>query len=52
MGDSGGPVTSGGKLVGIVSWGMACAGGYPDVNTRVSSYVAWITANANDATIS
>ncbi|XP_077301725.1 chymotrypsin-2-like isoform X2 [Arctopsyche grandis] len=44
-GDSGGPLTAGGKVVGIVSWGMPCAIGYPDVFTRVSSFTAWIDSN-------
>ncbi|XP_065336904.1 brachyurin-like [Cloeon dipterum] len=49
-GDSGGPVvlTERDKLptlIGIVSYGAAasCEDGYPDVFTRVSSYLSWIT---------
>jgi len=46
-GDSGGPffVYQGGQAlqVGIVSWGIGCAGvGAPGVYTRVSSVVSWI----------
>lgn len=41
-GDSGGPLVTGGKVAGIVSWGRPCAAGYPDVFTRVSSFVDWI----------
>lgn len=45
-GDSGGPLVDKKKneLVGIVSWGLPCAkDGKPDVYTRVSSYLNWIT---------
>ncbi|XP_022826886.1 chymotrypsin-2-like [Spodoptera litura] len=41
-GDSGGPLVADGKVVGIVSWGMPCARGYPDVYTRVYSFLDWI----------
>lgn len=42
MGDSGGPLTSGGSLHGAVSWGVACARGFPDVYSRVSAHRDWI----------
>lgn len=42
QGDSGGPLVSGGFEVGIVSWGIACAKGKPDVFTNVSPYRPWI----------
>ncbi|XP_053976001.1 chymotrypsin-2-like [Hylaeus volcanicus] len=46
-GDSGGPLTVNGKIVGIVSWSMACAlTDYPTVYTRVSSYLDWIKQTA------
>ncbi|PSN32218.1 Chymotrypsin-2 [Blattella germanica] len=45
-GDSGGPLSVNGKIVGIVSWGRPCATGVPDVYTRVSEYVDWIKQNA------
>ena len=41
-GDSGGPLVADGRLFGIVSWGIPCAVGIPDVFTRVSSYSDWI----------
>ncbi|KAF5287789.1 hypothetical protein FQA39_LY15725 [Lamprigera yunnana] len=41
-GDSGGPLASETAQVGIVSWGQPCAINYPDVFTRVSSYITWI----------
>lgn len=41
-GDSGGPLVVNDKLAGIVSWGIPCALGRPDVFTRVSTYVSWI----------
>ncbi|XP_046982421.1 mite allergen Der f 3-like isoform X2 [Schistocerca americana] len=41
--DSGGPLFHEGVLVGIVSWSYNCGEPpYPDVFTRVSSYVDWI----------
>ncbi|KAF5287273.1 hypothetical protein FQR65_LT02146 [Abscondita terminalis] len=45
-GDSGGPLISGSEQVGVVSWGQPCAVGYPDVFTRVSSYIDWINTNS------
>lgn len=46
-GDSGGPLTVGGKLVGLVSWANGCAStSYPTVYTRVVSYLDWIKAHA------
>ncbi|GJQ80525.1 hypothetical protein Trydic_g12416 [Trypoxylus dichotomus] len=46
-GDSGGPLiqASNGAQVGIVSFGVACAQGFPDVYTRVSSFITWINSN-------
>lgn len=46
MGDSGGPLISGGQVTGILSWGIACAQGYPDVYARVSSFRTWIIKNS------
>jgi trypsin len=42
MGDSGGPLVAGGSVVGSVSWGIACAQGFPDVFARTSSHREWI----------
>lgn len=46
-GDSGGPLVSvddkgESTLVGIVSWGVGCASGYPGVYTRVDRYLPFI----------
>merc|ERR1712121_161264 len=49
-GDSGGPMTSGGMLHGVTSWGATgCSTNYASSYTRVSSYVGWVcevTGNA------
>lgn len=48
-GDSGGPLLSAenNALVGVVSWGIPpCASGFPDVYTRVYSFLDWIKVNA------
>ncbi|KAK5640445.1 hypothetical protein RI129_011256 [Pyrocoelia pectoralis] len=45
-GDSGGPLAANGRLIGVVSYGVPpCAVGFPDVFTRVFSYVQWIEAH-------
>lgn len=41
-GDSGGPLVREGTQVGVVSWGIACARGMPDVFTDVFSFRDWI----------
>lgn len=47
VGDSGGPLISGGEQIGVVSWGVPCAQGIPDVYARVSSYRDWILENSS-----
>lgn len=42
MGDSGGPLVQGNTVIGAVSWGIACAQGFPDVFARISSHRSWI----------
>ncbi|GJQ86782.1 hypothetical protein Trydic_g5575 [Trypoxylus dichotomus] len=47
-GDSGGPLISNGKQLGIVSFGgRSCTTGAPAVFTRVSTYLRWIAANTD-----
>ncbi|CAF4797617.1 unnamed protein product [Pieris macdunnoughi] len=45
-GDSGGPLTVGGRLIGITSFGHAagCESGYPAAFSRVTSYQSWISS--------
>nr|BAM19269.1 unknown unsecreted protein [Papilio polytes] len=42
-GDSGSPLieVSTGKQIGLVSWGLPCARGTPDMFTRISAYEKW-----------
>lgn len=42
---SGGPLVVNGVQVGIVSWGIPCALGYPDIFTNVKNFLPWILAN-------
>ncbi|KAG4068393.1 hypothetical protein HA402_007913 [Bradysia odoriphaga] len=45
--DSGGPMVTDGKLVGVVSWGYGCAQpSYPGVYSRVASMRSWIKSNS------
>lgn len=46
-GDNGGPLVVGREIVGIASFGVACAAGVPDIFTRVSWYLQWIRQNSN-----
>lgn len=41
-GDSGGPLVKDNELAGLVSWGIPCAVGFPDVHTRITPYINWI----------
>ncbi|XP_037032972.1 chymotrypsin-2-like isoform X5 [Bradysia coprophila] len=45
-GESGDPLTYGRKLVGIVSFGIPCGIGSPDVHSKVSYYFDWIKKNS------
>ncbi|XP_025836328.1 venom serine protease 34-like [Agrilus planipennis] len=58
MGDSGGPILwyddtmlSSQRLflLGVISFGSACANEIPAVNTRITSYLAWIVSETSDA---
>ena len=47
QGDSGGPMSvkdADGtfRVIGIVSWGIGCASGYPGVYTRVTPFNQWV----------
>ena len=52
QGDSGGPLVSGSTLVGIVSWGLGCAGSdegqqirlTPGVYSRLATFLPWLAA--------
>lgn len=48
--DSGSPVAVDGELVGIVSFAVPCAFGFPDWGPRVSSYRSWIDPIVRDLT--
>lgn len=45
QGDSGGPLVLNGELVGITSWAVLCAYGYPDGFTRISYLYDWIESH-------
>ena len=46
QGDSGGPLVVGDKLVGLVSWGVACAEpDYPGVYSNVATLRSFVTEN-------
>lgn len=40
--DFGGPLVAEGILIGISSFSMSCANGFPDVYVRVPSFAPWI----------
>ena len=44
-GDSGGPLTIDGKLVGVTSFGIPCGTGAPDVYARVEMFMGWLKEN-------
>lgn len=45
QGDSGSGVTQGNTIIGLVSGGIPCARGYPDVKTGVYPFVSWIRSH-------
>lgn len=47
MGDSGGPLVQNGILYGVVSWGVPCAKGRPDVYTNVQYFKSFIHNEIN-----
>ncbi|XP_037033478.1 chymotrypsin-2-like [Bradysia coprophila] len=47
-GDAGGPIIFNDAVVGIISWVEPCVAGQTTVNTRISSYINWITSFTND----
>ncbi|MFV8185711.1 MULTISPECIES: trypsin-like serine protease [unclassified Streptomyces] len=53
-GDSGGPLVVGGRIVGVVSWGVTdcVTKGYYSVFSKVSTYVGAAYANVDDANLS
>lgn len=47
QGDGGSPLVlkENRQQIGIVSWGITCAKGVPDVYTRISAFKSWIQKN-------
>ncbi|KAB0790923.1 hypothetical protein PPYR_02723 [Photinus pyralis] len=46
QGDSGGPLIANGEQVGVVSWGIPCAKGNPDIFSSVAYFRNWIRAKS------
>ncbi|XP_062540254.1 chymotrypsin-1-like [Armigeres subalbatus] len=42
LGDAGGPLVYNGELIGVISWGVPCGLGLPDVFARVSAHRGWV----------
>ncbi|KAF5286567.1 hypothetical protein FQA39_LY16250 [Lamprigera yunnana] len=47
-GDNGNPLVSNNVLIGLVSWGIPCAVGKPDVLTNIVSFSSWIILNSQN----
>lgn len=50
QGDRGGPLTLNGQLVGIVSWAVSCASGFPGVFASVAHYFDWMENTVKETT--
>jgi hypothetical protein len=50
LGDTGGAVVSNGAVIGIMSFGQACAIGVPDAHVRISKYIPWISRTIAEQT--
>lgn len=46
-GDEGGALMFGNQLIGVLSWQVPCAIGYPDVYERVADKIPWIVSYIN-----
>ncbi|XP_015186215.1 PREDICTED: chymotrypsin-1-like [Polistes dominula] len=44
-GDSGSPLVLDGVQIGLASWVTPCAKGFPDVHTKIYSYIDWIKSH-------
>lgn len=42
LGDSGGPLAYNNTLIGLISWSIGCANGYPGIHTRIFHHLEWI----------
>jgi len=47
FGDSGSPLVVNGGIAGVVSFGLSCALGAPDIFVRTASYIQWIESHTN-----
>lgn len=42
IGDSGGPLIINANFIGVISWGVGCGEGYPEVYARIGSHRDWL----------